>query len=268
LLADVYEKDLAFIKDGQPAEIEFPYADRKAITGRVDFFYPTLNPQTRTGQVRIELPNPGDQIKPDQYLNVKIQVEKVDKLVVPSDAVLDTGEQRYVFVDLGDGYFEPREVRVAMQTADGIAIEEGLNEGERVVTAANFLLDSESKLKGVLANMGKPKKTMATTSMAAQNVSIELLEPKTGKSGDNQFVVSIKDKSGNPVTEAEVQVTLSMPAMGSMPPMSSNGTLLEKGKGVYSGTVNIPMAWTWDTRITVRKNGQILGTKQTSVTAR
>src|SRR5207247_940009 len=159
--------------------------------------------------------------------------------------------------------------KVALQTSEGTAIEDGLKERERVVTAANFLIDSESKLKGVLAEMGKPKKTAAAAAAAInQNVTIELLQPKTGKSGDNEFVVSVKDKSGNPVTGAEVQVGVSMPAMGSMPPMSSNGMLLDKGNGIYSGTVQIPMAWTWDTIITVRKNGQLLGTKQTSVTAR
>ena len=267
LLADVYEKDLPFVQTGQHAEIEYPYAAKKSITGKVSFFYPTLNAQTRTGQVRVELPNPNNQLKPDQYLNVRIAVEKVEELVVPSDAVLNTGEQQYVFVDLGNGYFEPREVKVALQTSDETAIEDGLNEGERVVTSANFLIDSESKLKGVIAEMGKPKKRAAATTMS-QNVLIELLEPKTGKSGDNKFVVSVKDKSGNPITGAEVQVVVSMPAMGSMPPMSNNGMLLDKGNGIYSGTVQIPMAWTWDTVITVRKNGQLLGTKQTSVTVR
>ena len=270
LLADVYEKDLPFIHNGQTAEIETPYASgAKPITGKINFFYPTLNPQTRTGQVRIELANPGNQLKPDQYLNVKIQVEKMNHIVVPSDAVLNTGEQQYVFIDLGNGYFEPRQVKVALQTSDGSAIEDGLQEGEKVVAAANFLIDSESRLKGVLENMGKPQTTkMAAAPMTAQSIIIEVLEPKTSKSGDNHFVVSVKDPSGKPVTGAEVQVGLSMPAMGSMPPMSSNGMLLDQGNGIYSGTVQIQMAWTWDTVITVRKNGQILGTKQTSVTAR
>lgn len=268
LLADVYEKDLSLIRTGQTAEIEYPYGNQKSISGKVSFFYPTLNAQTRTGQVRIELPNPDNQLKPDQYLNVRIQVEKAEQLVVPSDAVLNTGEQQYVFIDSGDGYFEPREVKAGVQTPDGTAIEDGLKEGEPVVTAANFLLDSESKLKGVMANMGKPKKTATTAAAMNQKVVIELLQPKTGKSGENDFMVSVKDKSGNPVTGAEVKVVLSMPAMGSMPPMSSNGMLLDKGNGMYEGTVEIAMAWTWDTVITVRKNGELLGTKQTSVTAR
>ena len=269
LLADIYEKDLPFIKTGEKVTIDFPYeSGTRTIESKIQFFYPYLDPTTRTGQVRLQLSNAGYQLKPDQYVNVTIETGKQQQLVVPSDAVLNTGEKQYVFVDLGSGYFDPREVQVGIQTPDGTAIEEGLKEGERVVTAANFLLDSEARLKGALENMGKPKKSMSVQSEPAASVSIKILEPKTAKSGDNDFKVLVEDASGKPVAGAEVEITLSMSAMGNMPPMSSKATLLDRGNGIYAGSVNVAVPSTWETMIVVQKEGKLLGTMKTSVTAR
>lgn len=268
LVADIYEKDLPFVKIGQKLTIEFPYGNGKTIDSRIEFFYPYLDPATRTGQVRIQLKNPGNKFKPDQFVNVFIKTEEQKNLVVPSDAVLNTGEKQYVFIDLGDGYFDPRQVRIGVQTVDGTSIEEGLKEGERVVTAANFLLDSEARLRGVLENMGKPTQPTETIAQPKTKLNIEILQPKTAKTGDNEFKVSVKDASGNPITGAEVEVTLFMPQMASMPPMTSKGALLDQGNGIYAGMLSVPMAWTWETTITVRKDSQVLGSMKTSVTAR
>ena len=268
LLADVYEKDMPFIHAGQKVSIEFPYGDRRTMNATIDFFYPYLDPNTRTGQVRIQLSNPRSEFKPDQFVNVVIRTQEQEALTVPNDAVLNTGEKQYVFLDLGTGYFEPREVETGIQTPEGIAIEKGLKEGERVVTAANFLLDSEARLRGVLENMGKPSKQQTVQQGAAGNLQIQVLQPKTAKTGDNTFEVSVKDPSGNPVTGAEVEVSLFMPQMGNMPPMSSKGTLLDRGNGMYSGTVQIQMAWTWEATIVVRKSGKILGSTKINITAR
>lgn len=269
LLADIYEKDLPFVKTGQQVSIEFPYGNAKKIDSRIEFFYPYLDPTTRTGQIRIQLKNPDDQLKPDQFVNVFIKTEEQKALVVPTDSVLNTGEQQYVFVDLGNGYFDPRQVRTGIQTQEGIAVEEGLKEGERVVTSANFLLDSEARLRGVLENMGKP--TQASTNTNTQptsNLTIQILKPKTPKTGDNEFEVSVKGADGNPISNAEVEITLSMPQMGSMPAMSNKGMLLDQGNGIYQGTIHVAGPWTWETTVAVSKDTKVLGSMRTTLTAR
>ena len=158
LIAEIYEKDVSLIKTGQRVVLEFPYTpEKKRLESKVEFFYPYLDPETRTGQIRIQLKNPRSELKPDQFVNVFLGLDQQVQLVVPSDAVLNTGERQYVFVDLGNGYFDPRQVRVGMQGADETSILSGIKEGERVVTAANFLLDSEARLRGLLENMGKPR---------------------------------------------------------------------------------------------------------------
>lgn len=268
LVADISEKDLPFVKTGQMLTIEFPYSNGKRIDSRIEFFYPYLDPATRTGQVRVQLKNPGNQFKLDQFVNVFVRMEEQKNLVVPSDAVLNTGEKQYVFIDLGDGYFDPRQLRIGVQTAEETSIEEGLKEGERVVTAANFLLDSEARLRGVLENMGKPKQPTETIAQPKTKLNIQILQPKTAKTGDNEFKVSVKDASGNPITGSEVEVTIFMPQMGNMPPMTSKGVLLDQGNGIYAGTLSVPMAWTWETTISVRKDGNVLGSIKTTVTAR
>jgi RND family efflux transporter MFP subunit len=269
LVADIYEKDLPFVKTGQQVSIEFPYDNAKKIDSRIEFFYPYLDPATRTGQIRIQLKNPGSQLKPDQFVNVFIKMEEQKDLVVPTDSVLNTGEQQYVFVDLGNGYFDPRQVRTGIQTPEGIAIEEGIKEGERVVASANFLLDSEARLRGVLENMGKPTQGAGNTNtQPASNLRIQILKPKTPKTGDNEFEVSVKDVDGAEISNAEVEMILSMPQMGSMPAMSNKGMLLDQGNGIYEGTIHVAGPWTWETTVTVSKDNKVLGSMRTTLTAR
>ncbi|MGH8647156.1 MAG: efflux RND transporter periplasmic adaptor subunit, partial [Gammaproteobacteria bacterium] len=270
VLAEIYEYDLPFVRVGQTAEIEFPYvANAKPLRGKATFLYPYLNPTTRTTQIRTEFPNPELALRPDMFFNVKLRIDLGQQLAVPEDAVLDTGTEQYVFVDKGEGYFEPRPVKLGAEAGGYYVIQRGLEAGERVVTAANFILDSESRLKGVFANMGKPSAPqMGQPATAAQSLSVEMREPKEAKVGRNKIRLAVRDASGKPVKDADVEVTLSMPQMGSMPPMSSKAKLQHTGKGEYEGTIEVPMAWTWETTITVKKGGKVLGTVQTNITAR
>jgi hypothetical protein len=110
-------------------------------------------------------------------------------------------------------------------------------------------------------------KTVTATLPAAMLV-VEVLEPKTAKTGMNAIRLLVKDASGKPITGAQVDVGLFMPKMGSMAPMSSKATLTESGNGVYAGQIEFQMAWTWQTTVTVRKNGNVIGVVQTNITAR
>ena len=136
------------------------------------------------------------------------------------------------------------------------------------MTAANFLLDSEARLRGVLENMGRPSAPESMQAAPTSSLMIQVLEPKTAKTGDNRMRVSVKDATGKPVAGAEVEVALFMPQMGSMPPMSNKAMLLDQGGGVYVGNVEFQMAWTWETTIVVNKDNKVIGSIKTTVTAR
>jgi Cu(I)/Ag(I) efflux system membrane fusion protein len=270
VLGEAYETDLPFIRAGQAAGIELPYSGGgRIIRGRVDFIYPFLDPKSRTAQVRMQFANPNLSLKPEMFANISMSVSIGRQLLVPQDAVMDTGTEQYVFIDKGDGYVQPRRVKVSAEAGEKVGIEQGLKPGERVVTGANFVIDSESRLKGAFATMGSPSQAPAGKSTdAKQSISVEVLEPKTAKTGMNAIRLLVKDASGKPITGAQVDVDLLMPRMGSMASMSSKATLAESGTGIYTGQIEVRMAWTWQTTVTVRKNGSVIGVAQTSVTAR
>ena len=270
VLADVYEYELPFMKVGAVAEIELPYAsDAKPLRGRVLFVYPFLQPATRTVQVRTEFPNPDLVLRPDMFVNVRLRTDLGPRFVVPKDAVMDTGEKQYVFVDLGEGYFEPRQVKAGPEVAEGRVIDEGLEEGERVVTAANFILDSESRLKGAFDALGRPSPPEMAGAPGPSGITAQVsIDPSPAKVGKNRVRVKVMDGSGQPIPDAEVELRIFMPQMGSMAPMESKAILSAVGGGEYVGELDIPMAWTWQTTITARKAGGVLGTVQTSITAR
>jgi len=156
MLADVFEHDLGLVRQGQMATIRIDAYPDKVFNGKVAFIYPTVNPETRTAKVRIELPNKQGLLKPDMYGRVELaSYHTKDKvLTVPDSAVLDTGIRHLVLVELGEGRYEPRTVKLGIR-ADGYAeVLGGLKAGETVVVSANFLIDAESNLKAALGGFG------------------------------------------------------------------------------------------------------------------
>ncbi len=158
--ADIYEYELPWVKEGQPAQVELPFGARRIIEGKISTLYPYVEAKTRTVKARIDLQNPDFELRPDMYVNVKIAAETVRSvLTIPVEAVLNSGTRQTVFVALGEGKFEPRLVKTGLQNQDGrIEIRQGLLEGEQVVTSAQFMLDSESKLREAIQKMLEPKK--------------------------------------------------------------------------------------------------------------
>jgi Cu(I)/Ag(I) efflux system membrane fusion protein len=153
VLADIYEYELPFIRLGQEASIQISYIPGEIFRGKAIYIYPSLNPETRTAKVRFEIPNSHERLKPEMYANVEIKVRLGQKLAVPEGAIIDTGLRQMAIVDKGSGYFEPREVKVGAKVDNYYEVIKGLKAGERVVTSANFLIDSESKLKEALGGM-------------------------------------------------------------------------------------------------------------------
>jgi Cu(I)/Ag(I) efflux system membrane fusion protein len=149
VVADIYENELPLVKQGQRARITLSYFPGKEMNAVIDYVYPTLSAETRTAKVRFTLPNPGAQLKPQMFTNVEITIPLGRKLVVPSEAVLDTGTRKVVYVDKGDGYFEPREIKAGLSVDGLIEVLDGLKAGQKVASSAIFLIDSEAQLKGV-----------------------------------------------------------------------------------------------------------------------
>jgi len=151
IIADVAEQDIDAVKIGAAATIRVRSLPGREFKGSVALIYPQVNTETRTTKVRIELPNPDDVLLPDMFADVEIASGAEKPVVaVPNGAVIDTGARQIVFIDKGEGRFEPREVKVGTHGEDYTEIREGVGEGDRVVVAANFLIDAESNLKSAL----------------------------------------------------------------------------------------------------------------------
>jgi len=150
VIADIYEYELPLIKMGDTAKINLSYFPGKEFFSTIDFIYPTLSEETRTTKVRFTIPNPDGALKPNMYTDVQVKIDLGTKLAIPAEAVIDTGERHVVYVDKGGGNFEPREVALGLKGNGLVEVIRGLNAGERVASTANFLIDSEAKLKGVV----------------------------------------------------------------------------------------------------------------------
>ncbi len=156
LIVEVFEQDLSLVRPGQDAQITVNAFPGEEFHGKVAFIYPTLNAQTRTAQVRIELPNPQGRLRLAMYASVLLAAGsgRAPVLTVPASAVLQSGVRQVVLVELGEGRYQPREVRIGRRGDEQVQVLEGLSDGERVVTSANFLIDAESNLKAALSSFG------------------------------------------------------------------------------------------------------------------
>ncbi|MGD0015040.1 MAG: efflux RND transporter periplasmic adaptor subunit [Bryobacteraceae bacterium] len=154
VLASVFEYETPRVRLGQVATVSLPYNGGRSIRARVSYLQPQVDAQTRTVQVRLDLANPGLALKPDMFVNVELASAQPARLTVPSEAVLDTGLKKTVFVALGDGHFEPREIETGERIGDRIQVLKGLSQGEQIVTSGNFLINSESQLRAAAGAMG------------------------------------------------------------------------------------------------------------------
>lgn len=151
--ADIFEYEIPFIRLGQKASMQLSYSPGKTYIGEVTYIYPTVDPQTRTVRVRLEFPNPKVELKPQMFADVSIDVNYGTNLLIPAEAVLDSGNRKTVFLDKGNGYFEPRNIEVGARVDDQFIVLSGLKQGDTVVKSGNFLIDSESSLTAATSDM-------------------------------------------------------------------------------------------------------------------
>lgn len=155
VVADVTEQDIAAVKVGNIAKVSVDAYRDKDFKGQIAFIYPTMNSATRTVQIRVEITNPKGLLKPAMFANVAVDVSNSSKsLTVPISAVIDSGTRQVVLVQLAQGRFEPREVKLGSRSENYVEVLEGVVEDEQVVTSANFLIDAESNLKAALGGLG------------------------------------------------------------------------------------------------------------------
>jgi Cu(I)/Ag(I) efflux system membrane fusion protein len=155
IVASVFEQDLGYLRPGQKAAVSVTAYPGRTFSGQVTFVYPTVEPETRTARVRVELSNEAGLLKPDLYGTVDIEAgESVAAVAIPESAVLDSGTRQVVLIDLGGGTFEPREVELGARGDGYVEVVEGLAAGQRVVVDGNFLIDAESNLKAALESLG------------------------------------------------------------------------------------------------------------------
>jgi hypothetical protein len=160
-MANVYQEDLAYIKNGMNAQISVPSIPDSTFTGKVQFVSPVLDMNSRTAQVRIEIKNTSDyQLKPQMFANVEIfSPVAVNGLAIPQQAVIHSGKRDIVIISMGNGYFKPREVKLGVAADDYVQVISGLKEGEEIVTSSQFLIDSESNLRSAVSKMTGPDST-------------------------------------------------------------------------------------------------------------
>ena len=154
VVAEVFERQSAWVAPGQSASVELDYLPGMVLRGTVDYVNPELDPKTRTLKVRLRFDNEGARLLPNMFARVVIDGAAIDNIVhVPREAVIRGGSSNRVVVETGDGLFESRKVLVGIESGDRVAIRRGLQEGERVVTSAQFLIDSESNIDSALGRM-------------------------------------------------------------------------------------------------------------------
>jgi len=270
--AAVFQGDLPHVHPGGLATVTAPSG--AAITGSVDTIYPDVDLTTRTAKVRIVCANPHLALAPGMSLNVALEVPLGTPLVILASAVFQSGTRSTVFVDHGGGSLEPRPVEVGAQVGEYVIVLKGLKAGERIVTSAGFLLDSESQLQAALGAFVPPPPgagvaaAMSTSTTTAPPQIALTTEPSPPRKGTNLFRVRVTDVNGAPVLGAQIIVRRFMPPMPEMGMAAMSGTtsLNEKGAGVYEAPVTFESGGAWRITITVVSHGATVATKQVSLT--
>ncbi len=159
VMADVFEQDIALIKTGQAAVLRLDAFPGREFKTRVAYIYPVLNEQTRTIAVRLELANHEGALRPGMYAQIELHTtaDKISTVTVPDSAVIYSGQRTIILVELGEGRYQVRDVKLGRRSDDDIEVLQGIAENEKVVVSANFLIDAESNLKAVIGGFSTPK---------------------------------------------------------------------------------------------------------------
>jgi multidrug efflux pump subunit AcrA (membrane-fusion protein) len=269
--AAVFQNQIAQIKRGDAVTISIDTYPGREFTGVVDFIWSALDPVTRTAKVRINLSNTDGALKVGMFVNVNIKQRLGRGLVVPDSSVLQTGLHNIAFVDRGDGYLEPRELELGPHMNGGFVVRKGLVEGDRIVSSANFLIDSESQLQAAVgAYVPPPSGASAAGQAAAQTATIAMkTDPSPPQKGKNTVTLELRDSFGAPIDGANVSVVFYMPAMPAMgmAAMRRVATATARGNGTYVASISLDSGGGWQVSVSASKAGQQVATLQTNLSA-
>ena len=270
--ADVYEADMPQVHAGQAVEITADSAPGAKLRGQVGFLEPMVNAQTRTTVARIEVANPGMRLRPGMFVRARFALRGQHALAVPRSAVVDTGTRKLVYVAKGNGVFEAHEVQLGPVADDIYPVTSGLREGDRVVTEGNFLVDSQTRISGGMSSQFGGAKEFSQQQAGSEPAQFKVTfrsDPATPRGGaETALHVSVQDAGGKPVTDAQVKVTVFMPAMPAMgmAEMRETATLTASGPE-YAGRIKVPTGGTWNVTVEVSRGGQVLTSYRTSLNA-
>jgi RND family efflux transporter MFP subunit len=273
--AQIFQTDIGRIKPGDAATVTVDAYPGKTFRGRVDFILPQVDMSTRTVRARLIFPNPGLLLKPGMFVNVVFAAPGGKKLTIPASSIFHSGTRNLVFVNKGEGNFEPREVELGPRVGDDYIVLKGLKPGESLVTSANFLIDSEAQLQAAAGAFAPPPPGAGAAAAmnrpeGAPQANVELTtDPSPPRKGSNVFRVTLTGANGASIAGAQVSVTFFMPAMPAMgmSAMKTNVDLSEKGNGLYEGKGELGSGGTWQASIVARQNGTVVASKQLSVNA-
>jgi RND family efflux transporter MFP subunit len=268
--ANVFQNDVGRLRPGDRAKVTVDAYPGRTFAARVDQILPQVDQATRTVRVRLVMTNPAVALKPGMYVNVDIAAKLGRQLVVPASAVLHSGQRSVAFIDRGEGNLEPRTVTAGPQIDGEIVILSGLKAGDRVVSSANFLIDSEAQLQSASQNFEPATTEPASNSRtSAEKLSIDFSSvPSPLRTGSNTVTVRLSGPDGKAESGLQVTVTLFMPAMPEMgmAAMHASATPADQGSGNYEGKLDVPMGGTWQVTISATRDGQVIATKRLSVT--
>lgn len=269
--ADFNSIDVERVREGATATVIVD-SSRDRLSGRILNQFPAISEQTRTSRVRIEAPNPSGRLKPGMFATVEVVAEPVAGLLIPEDALVDSGLHQTVFVAQGNGYFAPRSVVTGAHANDRVVILSGLREGEQVVARGTFLVDSESQLRTALEQYGAPTwKDQPEPAPSDLRMTVRVGNESEGPHAAAAEVrVELRETDGRPVLDATVDVQFYMAPMPSMnmAAMRSTTRLTHVGGGVYQGRGKLSMAGRWDATVSATRDGVPIAAQQTSFMAR
>ena len=256
IYAAVFQNQIGQVNVGDPVAVTVDAYPGHTFKGHVDFIWEAMDPNTRTARVRCSFSN-------------RERLRLGRGLVIPDTGVFRTGTHNVVFIDHGDGYLTPTEVELGPHLDHTFQVLKGLQAGERIVSSANFLIDSESQLQAASGTFAPPPPGVSAAAGQPQtegpSASVNLTsDPSPPRRGKNTLTVILKDRTGKPLIGTQVNVTFYMaaiPAMG-MAAMKAQSNLTDHGDGTYVGNIDLQSGGTWQVTITAIRNGQTLAVKQ------
>lgn len=269
--ANVPQAQVGRLKPGDRAQVDVDAYPGRKFSGHIDQILPEVDAATRTVRVRLVMSNPGTVLKPGMYVGVTISAPLGRQLVVPASGVLQAGTRQIAFIDRGRGVLEPREIQTGPRLDDSIVVLKGLKEGDRIVSSANFLVDSEANLRGITA-ISTPSTSADSASTPSENDQLQIdfsTLPSPPRRGSNTLRVVIKGPDGKPMPGLQATVSFFMPAMPAMgmAAMRATANLTDRGNGTYEAPLQLDSGGTWQVTISIQRNGTTIATKQLSVTA-